>query len=319
MKAFVYKKYGGPEVLELSEVAKPVPKAKEVLIRIRATTVTAGDCRLRKADPFLVRLFNGLWRPKKVPVLGFELAGEVEAIGEGVTAFAKGDPVFGSCGLGFGAYAEYKCLPEDGMIALKPNNMSFEEAATVPIGALTALRYLRAGAVGPGHRVLVYGASGSVGTYAVQVAKHLGAEVTAVCSTANLDMVRSLGADHVIDYTKEDFAQGTRPFDVVFDTVGKADFSSCIRSLQPRGAYLSSFHTAVFRGWWVSSTSAKKVIGRTVGEEREQLLAVRALIEAGALKSVIDRRYPFEQLREAHAFVELGHKKGNVVVTLPGL
>jgi NADPH:quinone reductase-like Zn-dependent oxidoreductase len=318
VKVFVYKRYGGPEVLELTEVARPVPKAGEVLIRIRATTVTAGDCRMRRADPFLVRLFSGLLRPKKVPVLGFELAGEVEATGDGVTSFAKGDPVFASCGLGFGAYAEYKCMPEDGMIALKPSNMSFEEAATVPIGALTALRYLRAGAVGPGQRVLVYGASGSVGTYTVQLARHLGAEVTAVCSTANVEMVRALGAEHVIDYTREDFAQAPRPFDVVFDTVGKADFSSCMRSLQPRGVYLSSYHTANLRGWWASLTSHKKVIGSTVGEAREQLLAVKELVEAGALKSVIDRQYPFEQLREAHAYVDRGHKRGNVVITLPG-
>jgi NADPH:quinone reductase-like Zn-dependent oxidoreductase len=318
MKAFVYRRYGGPEVLEPSEVATPAPEAGEVLIRVRATTVTAGDCRMRRADPSLVRLFNGLWRPKKVPVLGFELAGEVEALGEGVTSFAQGDPVFASCGFGFGAYAEYKCLPQDGMIALKPSNMSFEEAATVPIGALTALRYLRAGAVGPGQRVLVYGASGSVGTYAVQIARHMGAEVTAVCSTANVEMVRALGAERVVDYTREDFAQDTRPFDVVFDTVGKADFASCMRSLQPRGVYLSSYYTPIIRGWWASWTSKRKVIGSTVGEAREQLLAVKALIEAGALRSVIDRRYPFEQLREAHAFVDQGHKRGNVVITLPG-
>jgi NADPH:quinone reductase-like Zn-dependent oxidoreductase len=316
VKAFRYSRYGGPEVLELSEVDKPRPKANEVLVRVRATTVTAGDWRMRRADPFLARLFNGLLRPKKVLILGFELAGEIEELGSGVTSFALGDAVFASCGFGFGAHAEYKCLPADGMLALKPANMTFEEAATVPIGALTALRFLRAAAVQPGHQILIYGASGSVGTYAVQIAKHLGAVVTGVCSTSNLDLVRALGADHVIDYTRVDFSEHGRRFDVVFDTVGKADFSRCLSALQPRGTYLCSFHTAIFRGLWASATSAKKVIGKTVGEDAEQLSWVKTLIEAGKLRSVIDRRYPFEQLPEAHRYVEQGHKRGNVVITM---
>ncbi|MBB6670074.1 NAD(P)-dependent alcohol dehydrogenase [Cohnella nanjingensis] len=317
MKAIVYERYGPPNVLQLQEVAKPVPKDDEILIKIHAATAAVGDWRMRKADPFLARLFNGLWRPKRVRILGFELAGVVESTGGSVTRFKPGDAVYAACGMGFGAYAEYKCLPETGSVALKPANMTFEEAAAVPVGAYTALQFLRKGHIRRGSRVLVYGASGSVGTYAVQLAKHYGAEVTGVCSTSNVALARSLGADRVIDYTREQLPDDGPAYDIIFDTVGKSPFKVCVKRLTPDGFYLRAFHVSplpIIRGKWINLTSGKKVVGGTINENAEDLTYLKELIEAGALRAVIDRRYPLEQVAEAHRYVEQGHKKGNVVL-----
>ena len=294
MKAIVYTEYGSPDVLQLKEVSKPVPKENEVLVKIFSTTVTAGDWRLRKADPFVARLFNGLFRPKRVNILGFELAGVIEETGSKVESFKKGDSVFASCGLKFGAYAEYKCIPVNDLIALKPSNMTFDEAATVPIGGLTALGFLKKAGVTKGDKLLIYGASGSVGAFAVQLGKYFGANVTAVCSSSNIALVKSLGADNVIDYTAEDFTKIKNRFDIIFDAVGKTSKSACKNILKPEGKYVS-------------------VMG-SPDKNPNDLLFLKDLIESGKLKTVIDRRYTLEQIREAHAYVENFHKKGNVVI-----
>lgn len=312
MKAAVAPRYGPPEVIRIKDVAKPVPKANQVLIRMRATTVTSGDVRLRKADPWIVRLFMGLTRPK-TSILGSDLAGEVEAIGKDVTRFKVGDPVFGG---GPSTHAEYVCVKEDGLRAPKPANMTFEEAAAVPFGALSALHFLRKANVRPGQKVLIYGASGAVGTYAVQLAKHFGAEVTGVCGTANLDLVRSLGADRVIDYTKEDFARPLT-YDVVFHTVGKISFLRSLRALKKGGVYASDLMLAPFlRKLWGAVAGGKKVIGGIANPKVEDLVFLRDLIEAGKLRAIIDKRYPLDEIVEAHRYVERGHKKGNVVVVM---
>ncbi|MFX0114499.1 MAG: NAD(P)-dependent alcohol dehydrogenase [Candidatus Hodarchaeota archaeon] len=326
MKAIVWTNYGPPDVLQLQEVDKPTPKDNEVLIRIYAATANAGDCEMRSLKfPLLMRLpmriYNGLRKPKRIIILGQELAGEIEAVGKDVTLFKKGDQVFAATDFRFGTYAEYKCMPEkpeEAVLVLKPANMSYEEAATIPMGGLNAVHFLRKGNIQSGHKVLINGAGGSIGTIAVQLAKSFGAEVTAVDSAEKLDMLRSIGADHVIDYTQEDFTKSGETYDVIFDVVGKGSYSGCMRSLKQNGRYLLGNPTLsrLIRGRLASMRSSKKVIGGTASYEAESLIFLKGLIEAGKIKAVIDRRYPLEQTAEAHRYVEKGHKKGNVVITV---
>jgi NADPH:quinone reductase-like Zn-dependent oxidoreductase len=316
MKAIVYTKFGPPDVLQLQDVEKPTPKVNEVLIKIGATTVVKEDPDMRASPGF-----NGLLKPRN-PILGQELAGEVEAIGKDVTRFKPGDQVFGIDM--FGAYAEYKCMPENGALAIKPANMSYEEAASIPNGALTALPFLRdKGKIQSGQTMLIYGASGSVGAAAVQIAKYYGAEVTAVCSTANLKWVKSLGADQVIDYTQDDFTENGKTYDIIFDTVGKRSFSECKGSLTDEGIYLTTVPSPVImlQALWPAKGGSKKVrfvaAGlRPASEKSKDLVFLTELIEAGKIKPTIDRCYPLEQMAEAHRYVASGHKKGNVVITV---
>ena len=305
MKAIVYSRYGPPDVLRLAELEKPVPSNDEVLIRIRATTVNAGDYRIRGFDVpgefwLPARLGFGLWGPRnRIP--GSEFAGEIEAVGSNVTLFRQGDPVFGIDGAGFGPYAEYSCFPETGVLALKPDAMSFEEAAAVPFGALTALYFLR-----------------DRGTAAIQLAKHLGANVTGVCSTANLDMVRSLGASRVFDYTLEDFTSSGETYDIIFDTVGRTSFTRCKKSLRENGVYLATVFRLpqLFQMLWTSITGGRRIICAVAPARKTDLDYLKEVVDSGNLKAVIDRRFPLEQAAEAHRYAEQGHKKGNVVITV---
>ena len=321
MRAVVYKRYGPPDVLQLKAVDKPDPGDNEILIRVHATSVTAADYRIRgfKVSPGFwlpARLSFGFFRPRKA-VLGAEFAGVVEAVGKDVNLFQTGDQVFGYDAGGFGAYADYLCRSEQGAVGLKPANTTFEEAASIPHGALAALFFLRdKGKIQSGHKVLIYGASGAVGTAAVQLARHFGAQVTGVCSASNLEMVRSLGAHTVIDYTSEDFTRNDETYDIIFDTVGKTSLSRCKRSLKPKGRYLLTVFDVpqLLQMLWTAVMGGKKVICAVASEKREDLIFIRDLVEAGQLKPVIDRRYPLEQIVEAHTYAEKGHKKGSVVI-----
>ncbi|HOI29002.1 MAG TPA: NAD(P)-dependent alcohol dehydrogenase [Melioribacteraceae bacterium] len=310
MKAVICTKYGPPEVLEIREVEKPAPKPNEVLVKILATTAHIGDTKIRRFEPGMgpvkdfffkpmMRIVLGFKGPRK-KILGMELSGEVEAIGKDVTRFKVGDPVFASTEFRFGTYAQYCCLPENGILAIKPANMTHEEAAPVSNGGITALIHLRKANIRKGEKALIYGASGSVGTYAIQIAKNYGAEVTAVCSTSNIELVKSLGADKVIDYTKEDFTQNNETFDVIYDAVGKIEHSKRRKPLSANGRFINVL-------------TASGNIKLNVND----LYALKDLCDAGKLKSVIDRIYPLDQIREAHRYVDKGHKKGNVVITVP--
>lgn len=326
MKAIVLTRFGPPDVLQLKDVAKPVPKDNEVLIRVHATTAFAGDCEIRGLRiPLALRLpiwvYVSFFRPRPI-ILGQELAGEIEDTGKDVRQFKAGDQVFATTGFSLGSYAEYKCMPEapgmmGGTLALKPANLTYTEAAAVPVGGLEALHFIRTTNIQSGEKVLINGAGGSIGTMAVQLAKGRGAEVTAVDHTEKLDMLRSIGADHVIDYTQTDLGQGGRAFDVIIDVVGKSSFSRSLSALKENGRYFlaNAGLSQTLRARW-TSTGSKQVILGTGSQKAEDLLYLKELIEAGQLKPVIDRCYPLEQMAEAHRYIDQGHKKGNVVVTV---
>lgn len=320
MKAAVYRKYGPPEVVQIEEVEKPSPADNEVLLRIVASTVCAADWRLRKPDPPPVGWFmNGFLRPKKINILGMEFAGTVDLIGKDVTRFKVGDRVFGLT-WSFGGHAEYARVSQAQAVTKMPDNASFEEAAAIPFGGISALHFLKKAGIKAGQRVLIYGASGSVGTAGVQIARHFGAHVTAVCSTANLGLVQSLGADEVIDYTKDDFSTAGRIYDIIHDTVGKTHFARSLRALRRDGVYIDAGPglSSVFGGLWARVTGAGKVkvIGAVAQGGVPALDFLRELVENGEFRAVIDRRYPLADIAEAHRYAEAGHKKGNVVINI---
>ena len=328
MKAIVWTKYGSPDGLQLREVATPTPKDNEVLIKVHAATASTADTEFRRLKfPLLfaipLRLYLGFRKPNRMTILGTEFAGEIVSAGKEVTRYQPGDQVFGYTGLGMGTYAEYLCVPEKpsalaSVMGEKPANMTYEEAAAIPFGGLEALHSLRQANIQIGQRVLINGAGGSIGTYSVQLAKHYGAEVTGVDKPGKLAMLRSIGADHVIDYTQEDFTKSGQTYDVILDTIGKSSFSGSLRSLKENGTYLNA-NPGLFGGVrmrWISKRSSKRVIPWTAGYTANNLLALKGLTEAGTIKAIIDRRYPLEQIAEAHRYVETGHKKGNVVIVV---
>lgn len=322
MKAIVATKYGPPEVLQLKEVEKPVPKDHEVLVKVSATTVTAGDTRVRSFNvppSFWLpgRLTLGLSKPRKV-ILGMVVAGEVEAVGKAVKHFHKGDQICAYDLMRLHAYAEYACVPETCAIAFKPSTLTYEEAAAIPFGGITALYFLQQGKIRSGQHVLIYGASGSIGTFAVQLAKYFGAAVTGVCSTTHVALVQSLGADQIIDYTKEDFTKSGETYDIIFDTVGKSSLSGCLGSLKKEGSYLQAAAgpALLVQMRWASMRSGKRLIGGTAPLKSEDFTYLTELVEAGRIKPVLDRCYPLEQMVEAHRYVDQGHKQGNVVITV---
>jgi NADPH:quinone reductase-like Zn-dependent oxidoreductase len=318
MRAVVHDEYGPPDVMRVEDVERPSPAEDEVLIRVHATTVNRTDCHRRAAKPFFWRFFSGLLRPKR-RILGNEMAGEVAAVGGAVTEFSVGDAVFGTTGPRLGGHAEYVCRRASGLIAHKPAGLSFEDAAAIPDGALSALTCLRRAGVKPGGKLVVYGASGSIGTAGVQLARHLGADVTAVCNTKNLELVRSLGADRVIDYTREDFRRNGETYDVVFDAVGKLTFSSCKHSLKPGGIYIATDGLRNFPlGLWTSRFGDKKVSLPLPDSKQEDIVFLTELIESGRYRPVVDRRYPLEQVVDAMRYVETEQKVGNVVITVNG-
>jgi 2-desacetyl-2-hydroxyethyl bacteriochlorophyllide A dehydrogenase len=320
MKAAVYTQYGPPEVLKVKEVEKPTPKQNEILLRIKATAVNSGDWRLRKADPFAVRFLFGLIRPK-INILGSVFSGEVENVGEGVKDFKVGDFVFGHTDLSFGSYAEYKCLPENASIALKPSNISHNEAAVIPFGGVTALHFIKKAMIKPGQKVLVIGASGAVGSAAIQLAKSFGADVTGVCSSTNIALVKSIGADKVIDYTKKDFTKNGETYDVIFDAVNAISISRSIKSLTKDGIMILSAAgmSEMIQGLWISMISSKRIMTGVISHNKTDIVFIKELIEAGKYKPVVDRTYSLEQIAEAHAYVEKGHKKGNVAINIESI
>ncbi len=326
LKAIIWTKYGAPEVLQLQEVDKPTPKDNEVLIKVHATTVTAGECEIRSLKlPFWLRVSLQLWlgirKPRK-KILGQEVAGEVEAVGNDVERFRKGDQVFGTTGFSFGADAQYVCLPvkpQEGNLAIKPANVTFQEAAALPLGGLEALHFLRKGNIQSGQKVLIVGAGGSIGTFAVQLARYCGAEVTGVDRAEKLDMIRSLGAAHVIDYAREDFTKNGETYDAVLDVVGKSPFSGSVKSLKPNGRYLLANPSLsdMLRGRWTSIRGGgKKVIFGASDAKPEDLIYLQDLLAAGTIKTVIGKSFRLEDIVEAHHYVESGQKKGNVVITV---
>ena len=326
MKAVVWTAYGPPEVLKQMEVPKPVPKADEVLIRIHATTVTAGDCEMRSLKlPMMLglpmRVYNGLSKPGRITILGQELSGEVEAVGQAVTRFKPGDQVFATTGFGLGGYAEYICLrenPSESVLALKPANLTYQQAAAVPFGGLEALHLLKQAQLKPGEKILVVGAGGTIGTNAVQLARHFGGEVTAVDRGEKLDMLRTLGAARVIDYTQEDYTQDGEHYDVIFDVIGKSPFSRCLDILNDRGRYLLAAPkiSQLLRKGWISRSSSKRIITTSSTQTLADLRYLIDLLESGELKVIIDRTFPLEQAVEAHSYAESGGKKGNLVLTV---